>query len=164
MTSTQKIWISGNLLRDMKKDIVKHYPNETGGVLMGYTGSNGDVVVTDLVMSGENAVHKPFRFEPNQEYHEQEIARIFRSSMGKITYLGDWHSHPNSSPDMSRLDRKTLFKISNTTAALCPTPVMMILGYDETIWNICVYRLVKRTPLFFKPYRFKYEVLILVSD
>lgn len=164
MTDIKKIWIKEILLNKIKKDVTDHYPNETGGVLMGYTAINGDVVVTDIIMSGESALHKPCRFEPDQEYQERVIQDIFLSSNGNVTYLGDWHSHPDNPPQMSWLDKKTLFRIADHPQAQCPNPVMMILGYHKSAWDLNVVRLKKLTPCIFRPYSFKYEKLNLVCD
>jgi integrative and conjugative element protein (TIGR02256 family) len=118
------------------------YPLETGGVLIGYTGGfeGADVVIVSITGPGPNAYHTETRFEPDHEYQTQEIARIYRASKGVNTYLGDWHTHPNSAADLSRRDKKTLKHIAGHGPARMARPIMAILG-DHSPWALKVWRL-----------------------
>lgn len=107
-------------------------PNETGGVLIGYwlEGSEG-VVITEAVGPGPCAKHGKTTFVPDPSYHESEIARLYEQSGRVNTYLGDWHSHPNSITRMSPTDRRTLLKIAKHKDARVPTPLMAIIGASD---------------------------------
>lgn len=118
------------------------YPLETGGVLIGYTGGIGgaDVVIVAITGPGPNAHHTETSFEPDHVHQTQEIARIYRASKGVNTYLGDWHSHPNSAADLSKRDKKTLKHIAGHGPARMARPIMAILG-DDLPWTLKVWRL-----------------------
>lgn len=122
-------WISKGVLAFMAHEFRRAFPEETGGVLVGYwtTGPEG-VVITHAVGPGPCATHSDNRFVPDWSYHELEVARLYEESGRFHTYLGDWHSHPNSTTRLSPTDRRTLVKIANHTAARVTTPLMAIVG------------------------------------
>jgi len=95
---------------------------------MGYRGNNGDVVVTDMIDAGDKAFHCRYRFIPDQDYQLGEIARTYLESDGLVTYLGDWHTHPNGSTELSLLDRRTLTKIATTDESKNKEPIMVVFG------------------------------------
>lgn len=94
---------------------------------MGYF--NGvDVVITDWIGAGPSAKHETASFEPDYDYQEREVAKIYHASGRVTTYLGDWHSHPGGGLTLSRTDRRTLERIANHPAARARRPLMMILS------------------------------------
>ena len=105
-------------------------PNETGGCLMGYYAVGGGIVITKIIGPGPNAKHEPYNFEGDSDWQCNEVGRIYDESGRTTTYLGDWHTHPKSSPRLSDLDIECLDKIANNPDARCPEPVMLVLGYD----------------------------------
>lgn len=117
------------------------YPNETGGVLVGYWARLGrEVIITHAVGPGPNAVHVPKRFVPDAEYQEREIARLYSWSGRRQTYLGDWHTHPNTvMGKLSRQDRRTLRQIVCDPAARAPFALMCILAGRPDAWNYHVW-------------------------
>jgi integrative and conjugative element protein (TIGR02256 family) len=129
----------------------KKYPLETGGVLIGSTGSadGDDVVIVAIIGPGPLAHHTEISFEPDHEHQTQEIARIYRASNGVNTYLGDWHTHPNSAPDLSRRDKKTLKHIAAHREARVPRPIMAILG-EGSPWMLKAWRLIQGSVLGFR--------------
>lgn len=115
-------------------------PHETGGILLGYSVRGcRDTVVTHGVGPGPNAVHAVDRFIPDCDYHDAEVARVYEEFDGKITYLGDWHSHPNGHGELSQCDRQTFRSIAVCPDARIPEPVMLILA-DSTDWNPVAWR------------------------
>ena len=127
-------WISKTALTFMVKEFIRNVPNETGGVLMGYwlAGSEG-AVITQVVGPGPNAKHREFGFVPDASYQESEIARIYEESARLHTYLGDWHTHPDSTTRLSRTDRCTLIKIARHVDARVPDPLMAIVGESDPL-------------------------------
>ncbi len=125
---TPRVWIDPSALDDILVETVRTAPNETGGVLVGYGDVGGGFVVTAAVGPGPNAVHEPYRFVPDHECHEREVARHYHASGRTETYLGDWHSHPTAAAYLSPRDRKTLRGIARERDARAPTPLMMVVG------------------------------------
>jgi integrative and conjugative element protein (TIGR02256 family) len=102
-------------------------PKETGGVVMGYKLKE-TFYITDVVGPGEKAVHDYNSFSPDNNFHEKEIARIYKESGRIHTYLGDWHTHPCQRAYLSERDKKTLRNISAFKPSRLPEPLMIILG------------------------------------
>lgn len=116
------------------------WPNETGGVLLGYWVNRTDeLVITHVVGPGPNARHGSRSFVPDGAYHEAEIARQYERSDRVIVYLGDWHSHPGSGPQLSRRDRHTLRVIARFEAARLAKPVMVVVG-NRRGWTLAAWR------------------------
>lgn len=126
-----KVWINAQCFTVMRSLSMEKFPLETGGILAGYRADNGDVVVTNVIGAGPNATHERYRFEGDYEYQTDEIGRLFDACDGKISYLGDWHTHPKGVAIMSDLDLKCLDTIANNKEAQCESPVMIILGGDQ---------------------------------
>jgi integrative and conjugative element protein (TIGR02256 family) len=115
------------------------YPLETGGVLVGYwVRSGSEVVITDSIGPGPAAEHGESEFKPDALYQQEQVARIYRSSGRLYTYLGDWHSHPRSSAQLSRVDKRTLYLIAVSRSARAPMPIMAVATkrrqWHLTLW------------------------------
>ncbi|HEX5387384.1 MAG TPA: Mov34/MPN/PAD-1 family protein [Gemmatimonadales bacterium] len=122
------LWLARDAHAAMLREAVQRHPHETGGVLLGYAGDGDDVVVTAVVGPGPNAVHERSRFVPDHAHHESEVARLYEQSGRRWTYLGDWHTHPDTMAYLSATDAETLESIAGAEAARVPWPVMVILG------------------------------------
>ena len=133
-------WISKASLDEMIAEAERVFPNETGGVLLGYwVHPLEEVVITAVVGPGPNAVHQGDRFVPDVRYQDEEIARHYSESGRLHTYLGDWHTHPRSEPWLSRQDRRTLWEIATHAEARAPVPLMAVLACGSP-WTLEVWR------------------------
>jgi integrative and conjugative element protein (TIGR02256 family) len=105
------------------------YPNETGGVLLGHQtpADRFGAVVRHLVGPGPAAVHKPRRFEPDHEWQAAQVAQLWTRDQS-LEYLGDWHTHPSGSVDLSPMDRDALRVIAASPDADQPHPVMLVVA------------------------------------
>jgi integrative and conjugative element protein (TIGR02256 family) len=152
------IWLPNRALRAMTEEAERTFPNETGGVLMGYwSASESEVVVTHVIGPGPLAVHEAVRFTPDADYQEQEISRWYLADALRHTYLGDWHSHPEGGTTLSPIDYRTLCKIASYEMARAPTPLMAVLSLNGQ-WSLSVWRYQK--PVFW-PFCFGQRVSLL---
>ena len=124
------IWIAGHHVAEIRTDLVRHAPNETGGVVVGYIVSSGDYVVSHILLGGPNARRSRYRFVPDYEFHESAVAQLYVESRRRLIYLGDWHTHPSGNCVPSRDDRRTLRRISRYRHARISQPIMIIAGGD----------------------------------
>lgn len=143
VTTLGRVWISGPIFDFLTSEADEAMPHETGGILLGYfVQASTEAVVTHAIGSGPNAVHDLDRFIPDYDYQEVELARIYEESHRQISYLGDWHSHPRGTGDLSRSDRRTLRHIAECPDARVPEPLMVILtngpGWIPVAWGGCV--------------------------
>jgi integrative and conjugative element protein (TIGR02256 family) len=125
----------------MEQEAGRRAPDESGGILLGYPGRDDPGIVSVLfeIGPGPNAMHKPYRFEPDGPWQEREIAAAYERSDRIATYLGDWHSHPDGSPRPSGLDRATARKIARTPEARCPHPLIVILADGKRKWDVAAH-------------------------
>lgn len=130
-----KLWIPRDALKSLIIEGNQKAPRETGGILAGYVSDDDqEIVITSVVGPGPNAIHKKRRFTPDYEFHKDEIGKIFDESKGRITYLGDWHTHPGAKAYMSFLDKRALSSIAKERENFMDRPIMMILG-NTTEYN-----------------------------
>lgn len=139
------VWMDRTCLRLIEDEATRHFPLETGGVLAGYVADSGDVVVKAVVGAGPNALHRRLRFEPDHAWQCDRLDELYRKSKGLVAYLGDWHTHPMASPEMSLLDRRTLLKIARDRESRCAAPLMLIGARDAREWRWVVHQFQTRS-------------------
>jgi len=138
-------WLRRAVHEELLVLVDQHRPNETGGLLLGYRHGPREIVITDATGPGPNAVHRRDGFEPDTEWQSAELARRYFEAQRRISYVGDWHSHPGGAALLSKTDRITLRTISRHPEARCPRPLMAIVAGGDP-WKLGVWQ-AARTPL-----------------
>lgn len=87
---------------------IQHLPgnHEAGGVMLGrFIVDSNDIVVDKITepMRGDN--RSRFRFFRSGQSHQAIIAVEWETSGGTCNYLGEWHTHPESNPEPSFVDK-----------------------------------------------------------
>lgn len=133
-------WLAENIVQAMAAEANSKEPRETGGVLLGYWGTqNGEPVVTNIVGPGPNATHSLMSFVPDYRFQQLEVARLYEESHRRLHYLGDWHTHPNGGGNLSALDRRALRAIARSHGARARHPVMVVLAGGPE-WSLHVWQ------------------------
>ena len=109
----------------MVDEAYRHFPLETGGLLLGRTSPERRV--TCVIGPGPSATHQRFNFDPDQRWQEDAVAAAWDADR-ELEYLGDWHTHPNGRPRLSKLDVGALAAIRASPEARVSTPLMLILA------------------------------------
>lgn len=128
------IFILKSLVKSILNETKVHYPLETGGMLVGYLKEK-NYYILDIIDAGPEAIHKTDYFLPDGKYQQPILEQKFFKSNGKVTFLGDWHSHPNADSYLSKLDMETLKNISEDEGAQITCPIFIIIGTSPL--NIC---------------------------
>lgn len=129
------------LLAQCKREVDATFPLESGGVLMGNWQSPTHVVIRAVIGPGPSAKHERFRFRPDLPWQHEQIAKHYTQSTGAVTYLGDWHSHPQANHGrLSYQDQVALSAIMSTPEAQCAEPVMAILWGNPDGWRLTVWQ------------------------
>lgn len=139
VNSSSIAWVASSVLAAINKLAIEKFPLETGGLLMGYIAANGDYVISDVIGPGPNAIHREQSFIPDNKYQQANLEDKFLSSRGKITYLGDWHTHPKGVPFLSRTDKETLRQIALTPTSRIAHPLMLVMAISNENWTLGIY-------------------------
>ncbi len=141
-TSLEIAWIKRSVIDKMSLEAERCQPYETGGCLLGYwVRPSYEVVITHSVGPGPDAEHSKRRFWPDHEWQTSVISEIYRKSRYSSTYLGDWHTHPQSpNSGLSWRDHRTLRKIASYPPARASMPVMAIIAGGSP-WTIRIWYL-----------------------
>ncbi|MBL7706756.1 MAG: Mov34/MPN/PAD-1 family protein [Taibaiella sp.] len=112
---------------DQIKDFCKASPGkETGGIMFGQYLDNHSIA-SILVISGPPKDSKRTQFSfVRGKAGVQKLVDDNWAEGGY--YLGEWHYHPNASPEPSSQDIKQLHKIARDRRFNCPEPIMLIIG------------------------------------
>ncbi|MBW8244228.1 ThiF family adenylyltransferase [Muricauda oceani] len=120
------IHIPMGLLNEIEEITRFHYPNEFGGVFVGYR-TDRDFIITDLLL--------PDKFENGRAIFirhpgslNQRLSEIHRTTNGKIEYLGEWHSHPDGPTKPSKRDFNEMKKIARDKKISIAQPLLMIVA------------------------------------
>lgn len=149
-------WVSRDAYKEMLRLASLKFPFETGGMLLGYTAENGDVVITGVVGPGPKAEHYRFRFRPDTEFQQEQLETHFSRTEGVETYLGDWHTHPKGSCSLSIIDRRTLARIATTPSSGTINPLMVVLSDGPVQWKIAAMRFISSENwILFKRYQIR---------
>lgn len=80
---------------------------ECGGVLLGRLFPNSSKIVVTNIIESKDGQSNRFGFSMNVPEIQKVIYDLWEKSNGKITYLGDWHTHPELEPNPSFKDQIT---------------------------------------------------------
>jgi integrative and conjugative element protein (TIGR02256 family) len=123
--------LARSVLQTFTRFIQNEDKPEAGGILLGYRrGDHFEVVhATEPTQFDTQSRH---HFKRESEIHAKAASDMWASSHGHIGYIGEWHTHPESTPSPSCLDLKEwmnlTMKVSDKTSM-----VMTIVGTKE-IW------------------------------
>lgn len=111
----------------IKEIIQKQNCVETGGIIIGYyTVSLQKAIITELSDA-------PIDSKAGYNWFYRGIKGLKRLLADKWTkrgeyYLGEWHLHPNSSPNPSIIDIGQMKKNARNKEFNCPEPILLIIG------------------------------------
>lgn len=108
---------------------------EAGGILLGKVRADySEYIIEDI--SEPSLKDKRFRFGfiRNKNNAQRVINEAFKKSNGITHYLGEWHTHPESNPEPSSVDRELIDKSINETENVLDRIFMIILGFDGSLY------------------------------
>ena len=94
-----------NLIESFKQ--IHKTANEAGGILFGQIKEN-DIYILRASTPNKYDKSKRYSFECNKDAAQILIDYEFYNSGQKTIYLGEWHTHPDSIPTPSTIDRKMI--------------------------------------------------------
>lgn len=128
---TYKIVLTDSVLNifSKHKQLLPH-SNESGGIVLGQI--NGDTIYINRA-STPNVYDKSNRFRFEREKNAAQIIVDYEyfNSDQKITYLGEWHTHPEKTPTPSSQDRKMISEQNKYNTLNEPILFLIIQGIED---------------------------------
>jgi integrative and conjugative element protein (TIGR02256 family) len=106
------------------------WPNETGGILVGYYTERRDLAVTTQipVAPGDSKFGR-VGFVRGLRGLQELLKRLWNQGAGvREYYLGEWHYHPGQAAEPSAQDEAQMETIAEDPGYRCPEPLLMIVG------------------------------------
>jgi integrative and conjugative element protein (TIGR02256 family) len=123
--------VDDELLYSLAEKGKSHSPNEFGGFLVGYySNDNKHLFITDSIFPKKIKASKYF-FERSTKGIEKKLKNYYGQNPKKF-YVGEWHTHPDSSPIPSDTDILAINAIINNKNSGIANPVLLIIGYSKT--------------------------------
>ncbi|WP_135304221.1 ThiF family adenylyltransferase [Haloarcula amylovorans] len=114
----------------MKDRARQSHPCETGGIVAGADIEETTALVVNARDPPRDSIEEPTRFLRGTEKVDEWLKNA-RDSMG-IHYLGEWHYHPSSAPELSSDDIDSMKEITFNKDYACKNPLLFVLGGDES--------------------------------
>lgn len=128
ITPPECLWLADDAARTIRTLATSRRLHETGGSLFGYIVDDGDVVVSEAYRPGPAARHERFRLIPDHAHTQRRIEEVHRRTDGRLSYLGDWHTHPGGRATPSGRDRASLGELASDDGMDLASPVMLIVS------------------------------------
>ncbi|MCT7630951.1 Mov34/MPN/PAD-1 family protein [Aliarcobacter butzleri] len=113
---------------------IRDCDKETGGVLMGELYPHSNRIQITHILVCKHTTNSRYGLELNVACLQKQMNKIWEDSNGTITYLGDWHTHPEFNPKPSYVDYTTFIKNYYTSKFEQNLLIYIILGLNEKIW------------------------------
>lgn len=112
-------------------------PNETGGILLGSFDFEQKICyIVDTINAPNDSQEFPCAFIRGSKGLLKQIEKIEEITVGNITYIGEWHSHPTDNTHQSSEDKALLEYIAEYNYTQCQPGCMLIVG--ETHFDIYI--------------------------
>ncbi|HEX8386452.1 MAG TPA: Mov34/MPN/PAD-1 family protein, partial [Rubricoccaceae bacterium] len=135
--------VSPEAYRDLVTTAQDGLPNETGGLLLGsYSGRHTVLTVRAALPPPPDSVRRRRTFIRGTAGTEHLLGGTSVQGYPCVV-VGEWHSHPGSSPSPSNTDHCHMTLAAVRRLYGCSSPVLVIVGgdlVDPDGWSATVYR------------------------
>ena len=110
---------------------------ESGGILLGrLIIDTTDVVIDEATMPQQGDTQTCKTFHRRSEATQRLVDTAWKASQGTRVYLGEWHTHAESKPRPSRVDRKNRTRILRSARFGQGFLFFVIIGFEEMrVWE-----------------------------
>jgi len=128
-----RILISETLLNEIAQIGIKHYPNEFGGFLIGkYSKDYKTLQIEDFILPIKYEGHR-YLFERSTDGLMEIWEKLFKEK--NQYYIGEWHTHPDSSTHYSGTDLEAMGTIARHEQVNILNPILLILSVSKKSLN-----------------------------
>lgn len=107
--------------------------NESGGILLGKVYTD-HVFVEEITKPSIMDKYGQYFFIRSMKTAQRKINKFWKRSDGTVIYLGEWHTHQETNPCPSKVDRKMIHDALNNTIMEIDFLFLLIIGQKKTIW------------------------------
>lgn len=118
------VLLASSALQSMIEESTRHFPDETGGILVGCMRDD-KYEVGFAVGPGPRAIHRHAYFLRDGNFSQKNLEVIYEQSAGAYDYIGEWHSHPVLSGPSPR-DRESMRWIAQNEDFNLDRPLLII--------------------------------------
>lgn len=130
--------------------IWRHSPKEFGGIFIGnYINDYKEVIISDVIIP-QNFKSSFMGFQPDPNDFNRQLKKVYDKYNGKIVYIGDWHSHPNSNNQYSQPDLQSIKSVAKSSKVNTHNPILMIAAFGKDYFDPGFY-------VYFHDKLYKYE-------
>lgn len=120
--------LNDEILDNIHHECITAKNKETGGILIGKHSEDGMTIISDVTGPPKGSKQGRCTFERAPADLNKILQDIW--DLG-YRYVGDWHFHPNSSPQPSMVDDMQLKKFANDKKLNCHEPILLIIGGNQ---------------------------------
>jgi len=128
------VWWDASIEEYISRLRIDALPNETGGILLGFVDQKVKTISLVLARCApENSTSTPTKFVRGTLGVEHDIEECHRRTGRIVSYIGEWHSHPNGcSAEPSSDDHQQLEYVADVMAR-DGTPAIVMIVSDSSI-------------------------------
>ncbi|HYG40561.1 MAG TPA: Mov34/MPN/PAD-1 family protein [Cytophagales bacterium] len=125
------IQVAENLMEKLWNLGLTAYPNEFGGLLIGYYNDTRDkAIVIDTILP-TNFKSSRYGFERDSHGLKEELLNAYNQEP-RLIYLGEWHTHPDLPAYPSNDDKNALRIIANHHEVQITNPILLIISINRS--------------------------------
>lgn len=107
-----RIRMPQKIAEQQHETLLQHAPNEIGGCFVGSINSvRRAIYVTGILPTPADSLQSPFAFHRGVKGTRLALQRIGERTGGQIGYVGEWHTHPSSGPELSKQDETAVTQL-----------------------------------------------------
>ena len=129
-----RVYLSSILAADLASRRARQLPAETGGVLLGVVDGEAKSIHACVALGAPvDSIGSAAGFERGTSGLREQIATHAAATLGQLSYVGEWHSHPIEYPTSpSVTDLLQLTELARLLDMNAVPAVMAIVGDDGT--------------------------------
>jgi integrative and conjugative element protein (TIGR02256 family) len=130
-----RVTVSADVVERMKALRLRDAPDETGGILLGSFDLQRKVIhVVDALQAPPDSRQSPTYFVRGTKHLKPIVDGIGGRSAGAITYLGEWHSHPDEAKVGPSEDDENVFAYLKANLHVSEAPYVMMICGKTKVW------------------------------
>jgi proteasome lid subunit RPN8/RPN11 len=127
--------IESSVLENIEDYSRINFPNEFGGILLGsYFNNYTELVISDIICP-EKFKQSPTGFVPDHKELNERLIEYYKLFDDKVIYVGDWHSHPNSTNHFSLPDFNSTKEVANSKTVNIKNPILLIVAFGTDYFD-----------------------------